>query len=179
MKPKRLSPVVLLLFIFAVEVCLSAPADVGFCQDNPHIVTRDGEDLLVGRISREELITDNLLFSLNAEEYVPAAKVLEKLRRITVQTDILLFLGTWSEDCLMEAPKLLRVYDKTNNPAFALAVYALDRSLRDEEGVAARYGIRELPTVVLVRGGKEVGRIEGAARRSMEADLLSILESSR
>jgi len=179
MKPKRFSPVVLFLFVYAMGAGLWNPADVGFCQDNPHIVTRDGEDLLVGRISREELITDNLLFSLNAEEYVPAAKVLEKLRRIAVKTDILLFLGTWSEDCLKEAPKLLRVYDKTNNPAFALAVYALDRSLRDEEGVAARYGIRELPTVVLLRGGKEVGRIVGSARKSMEADLLSILESSR
>ncbi|MBP8646585.1 MAG: hypothetical protein KBH99_10770, partial [Syntrophobacteraceae bacterium] len=90
MKRKRLFPVGYFLLIFAVGTHLSGTIDVAFSLENPHVVTRDGEELLVGKISREELVADNLLFSLNAEEYAPATKVLEKIRRVGGKTDFIL-----------------------------------------------------------------------------------------
>jgi len=179
MKLKRLFPVGYFLLMFTVGIHLSGTIDVAFSLETPHVVTRDGEELLVGKISREELVADNLLFSLNAEEYAPAAKVLEKIRKVGGKIDFILFLATWSEDCLEEVPKLLCVMDMAQNPGFSLTIYALDRSLREEEGVAAQYGIRKVPTLVLVKNGKEMGRIVGPPRQSVELDLLAILESSR
>lgn len=72
------------------------------------------------------------------------------------------FWAEWCGPCKMMAP------------AFASAAQALEPSVRllkvdteQEQALAARYGIRSIPTMILFSGGREVDRISGAmdARR--------------
>jgi hypothetical protein len=66
----------------------------------------------------------------------------------------------------------MRVAAEAGNPklkARYLAVPSLVDSTR------AAYRARYLPTFVVLRGGKEIGRIVGRPRESVEEDLLAIL----
>jgi thioredoxin 2 len=54
-------------------------------------------------------------------------------------------------------------------PAFAEAARQLEPEVRlaklnteAQQDIAARYGIRSIPTMILFRGGREVARISGA-----------------
>jgi thioredoxin 2 len=68
-------------------------------------------------------------------------------------------------------------------PAFERAAASLKTRVRfaklDTEAaqdIAARYGIRSIPTMILFRGGKEVARVSGALdARSIESWLGSVI----
>jgi thioredoxin 2 len=67
------------------------------------------------------------------------------------------FWASWCGPCKMMAP----VYEQTA-ARFATAVRFAKVNTEQEQALAARYGIRSIPTLVLFKGGREVDRLAGA-----------------
>ena len=67
------------------------------------------------------------------------------------------FWADWCQPCHMMAPQFERA-------AAELATRARFAKLNTEaaQDVAARYGIRSIPTLILFRGGREASRLSGA-----------------
>lgn len=67
------------------------------------------------------------------------------------------FWADWCQPCHMMAPQFERA-------AAELATRARFAKLNTEQAqdVAARYGIRSIPTLILFRGGREAARLSGA-----------------
>jgi len=99
----------------------------------------------------------------------------ERIAAVRGSYDLLVFFGTWSPDSLREVPRLLRVLDAAGNKDLRLALYGVDREKREALGMSETFGIRNVPSVVVLRDGIERGRIVERPRRSMEEDLLEIL----
>ena len=80
------------------------------------------------------------------------------------------FTAAWCPPCRMIAPHL----EALDADRADLSVVQVD--VDAEQGVAARYGILSMPTLVLFSGGRELGRIVGAMpRRRLEAQLDEML----
>ena len=80
------------------------------------------------------------------------------------------FTAAWCPPCRMIAPHL-EALDADRDD---LSVVQVD--VDAEQGVAARYGILSMPTLVLFAGGQELGRIVGAMpRRRLEMQLDEML----
>jgi thioredoxin 2 len=77
------------------------------------------------------------------------------------------FFADWCGPCHMIAPHLDAIAAARRGQALVLKVDS-----DAEPGLAARYGVRGLPTVVAFRNGKEVGRQVGAAPREAYERLL-------
>ncbi len=90
------------------------------------------------------------------------------------ETPILVdFTAAWCPPCRMIAPHL-EALDADRDD---LTVVQVD--VDTEQGVAARYGILSMPTLVLFAGGRELGRIVGAQpRRRLEMQLDELLAGS-
>ena len=66
------------------------------------------------------------------------------------------FWADWCMPCKMMAPVLNDVAQATDGTA---SIYKLN--VDEQQQVAARYGIRNIPTMILFKDGKEVERIIG------------------
>lgn len=91
-----------------------------------------------------------------------------KIKKGVVLVD---FWAEWCMPCRMMAPVLNDVAEATEGKA---SVYKLN--VDEQKQVAARYGIRNIPTMILFKDGREVEKIVGM--KSKES-LLSSIEKAR
>ncbi len=78
-------------------------------------------------------------------------------------TELLLvdFWAEWCAPCRMIAP-LLEELVKESGGSLTLAKVNVD----DSPGLAARYGIRSIPTILFVKGGKVLDQVIGAVPKN-------------
>ena len=97
-------------------------------------------------------------------EHLTAQNFAHKTKKGVVLVD---FWADWCMPCKMMAPILNEVAVATEGTA---TIYKLN--VDEQPQVAAQYGIRNIPTMILFRDGKEVERIIGV--KSKEAVIASI-----
>lgn len=89
------------------------------------------------------------------------------------------YLGTWCDDSRREVARLFRALELLPGPPpFELRLISVDRSMR-APGYTEDAGLRFVPTIVVHRKGKVVGRIVESAVRGVERDLLDLLTGAR
>ena len=71
------------------------------------------------------------------------------------------FWAEWCAPCRMIAP-LLEELAKESGGSLTLAKVNVD----DNPGLAARYGIRSIPTILFVKGGKVLDQVIGAVPKN-------------
>ncbi len=131
---------------------------------------------LMGQVTRAQLAAHPGWGQLDGRGYIPDAATLARLKDYGEDVRALVFMGTWCIDSVREMPRFLRVVDALGWPEERLAIYALDRSKRDAEGLAERWRVAAIPTFIVLHGESELGRIVERSQRSLEADLLDIVE---
>ena len=117
-----------------------------------------------------------LVRSYNKMKNAPAVADSELIEHLTAQnfthktkTGVVLvdFWADWCMPCKMMAPILNEVAEATEGSA---TIYKLN--VDEQQQVAAQYGIRSIPTMILFKDGKVVERIIGV--KSKEAVIASI-----
>ncbi|WP_118974350.1 thioredoxin domain-containing protein [Taibaiella koreensis] len=111
-----------------------------------------------------------------SEQYKPDPQVLEILSDKLKNYRMIVFLGTWCEDSHKLIPELYRVLTATSYPEEQLQLYALDRDKHGKEHEEQAYHITNVPTIILLQNDKEKGRITEVVEKSIESDLLHIIE---
>jgi hypothetical protein len=107
--------------------------------------------------------------------YEPDPQALALLRQAPLDWRALIFVGTWCPDSRREVPPFLRIIDQVGLPEAQLELVGLDRAKTDPEGLSARYRISRVPTIVVIQGERELGRIVERPVTSLEGDLVEIL----
>ena len=91
--------------------------------------------------------------------------------------NILVFLGTWCGDSHREFPRLIRILDELKYPKNKLTIVAVNRKKESPNGEEGQYNIQRVPTIIVKKYGKEIGRIiESPKTGWLEKDLLDILK---
>lgn len=114
-----------------------------------------------------------------AEAYKPDAASIEFLKEHLSQYRLITFMGTWCDDSHILIPQLYKVLSEARFPMGELTMYGVDRTKTTADGAHTQYGISFVPTVIVLRGGKEIGRITESARKSVETDLANIIRSEK
>ncbi|WP_312825120.1 thioredoxin family protein [Epilithonimonas sp.] len=90
---------------------------------------------------------------------------------------LVVFVGSWCEDSHREFPRLIKILDKLKYNPNKMQIIAVNRKKESPAGEEGLYNITKVPTIIVKRFGKEIGRItEMPETGYLERDLLNILE---
>lgn len=131
---------------------------------------------LVGAITLEQLLDQPGWFGEEFLTWAPNMTIAAELPARMKDVHLLCVLGTWCGDSRREVPRLLRLMQLTGLDPATLTLYGVDRAKRSPDGEERRWGIERVPTIIVLRGETEIGRIIESPTRSLEADLLGILD---
>lgn len=138
--------------------------------------------ILVGSMSRADLKSPpySEWFDGQYARYQPDPASLERLRPLLGGVSLEAYFGTWCGDSRRQVPRLIRLLDLAGFDDKQLNLVGLsDRAMEFKQAPghpeAKRY-VHRTPTIVVVREGREIGRIVETPAASIESDLLALLE---
>lgn len=125
-----------------------------------------------------EILEDKDLCPWYAEgyaEYTPNKEQVTLLEKnFTTEHKILAFGGTWCGDTKNLLPKFYKVMDAMQNPP-EVQMVLVDMHKESGEGIEKNYNIEFVPTFIVLKNGKETGRVVETVNESIEADLAAII----
>ena len=135
----------------------------------------DGEGMLIGNITREELFSEIDIFKINYGAYSPKDSIIQLLKNYSQPVAIDVFLGTWCGDSKKNLPRFLKTLDEAHLRPVRLALCGVDRTKTDKDKLTVKNNVTRVPTMIFYRNGQEIGRITEHPKGSIEDDVLSIL----
>jgi len=155
--------------------CLLIPALVLSQELNITIVdTNLNKDILFGNCDRSGLEKGDFgkLFSEYYQIYEPERSVLSKLRSKKDGVDILIILGTWCRDSEEQVPRFFKILDKIKFEKKNVQLICVDSNKDAGLPDIVNYNIQRVPTFIIYRRGREIGRIVETPYTTLEKDLL-------
>jgi thiol-disulfide isomerase/thioredoxin len=169
----RAFPLLLAILVLASLVCTSANS-AG--QDKAGEETKKEAPVLVGPTSRDAVEAAAPEWVQAEVEAQPDAEAARALAAVEPGAEVTVFLGTWCGDSRREVPRLWKALDETGGAVpFQVRYVGVDRAKKEPAAAVAENGIRYLPTFVVRRNGREVGRIVETSPNGVEKDLLALL----
>lgn len=173
---KKLSFIfVLTLFSFAlIPAGLAAQTD----QQTTEKLTPDDYHY-TGEITQENLMNGHSKrwFNRGYKNYNPSKKTINQIAKDINKYDISVYMGVWCPDSRRELPKLYKLLDETKyNKEDNLTVYAVNHSMKTEDGYEKEKNIKRVPTIIFYdKKGNEVNRYVEHPINSLEDDILTIV----
>lgn len=166
-------------FILAAIVVFSA--QVALAQTE---ISRDasGNKILKGFISKQELATDTAFtwFAQNQQGYTPNQDALQALKANRDSINIIAFGGTWCGDTKYILPKFFVLADAAGLSPDRITLIGVDHSKKTIQHLSEAFGIINVPTIIVFKNGKEVGRVVEYGHSGMfDKDLGEILTGKK
>ena len=90
---------------------------------------------------------------------------------------LVVFLGTWCADTHELLPRFFKVLQQINYPLDKVVLYGVERDKTTRSAEVKKYNVVSLPTfIVLDQAGNEKGRITESVNKSIESDLVKIVD---
>jgi thiol-disulfide isomerase/thioredoxin len=143
-------------------------------------ITKDdnGNKVIRGFISRKELATDTSFawFTKNQKDYVPDEGALKALRANKDSINIIAFGGTWCGDTKYILPKFYVLADAAGLSADRITLIGVDHNKKTIQHLSEAFNIENVPTIIVMKNGKEIGRVvEYGSHGMFDRDLGEII----
>jgi len=176
---KKLMPVFILALLVGKTVLAQNPVSPAGGQYQV-LSERPNEKSLVGIISREALTSDTSFhwYANALKGYTPNAEAISGLKKNADSIQLLTFMGTWCEDSHYIIPKLFTLLDSAGFSANKFTLIGVTREKKTLSHLAEALGITNVPTIIVLKKGKELGRVVEYGKTGMfDKDLAEIFKS--
>lgn len=155
------------------------------CQSNKTVVNREVETTTDGKmllgtqtLSQFNKAPYETWYDQEHKSYAFDAKAMDILKKKKLSSyNITIFLGTWCPDSHREFPRFIKILEELKYPTKKLNIIAVNRKKEAPNGEEGLYNIQRVPTFIISKYGKEVGRIiESPKSGWLEKDLVEILQ---
>lgn len=125
------------------------------------MVERPNEKTYKGIISQEVLLADTSFkwYAENLKGYNPNKAAIEGLQKNRDSIQLLVFMGTWCEDSHVIIPKFYSLLEAAAFSKDKVTLIGVDRSKVTLSHLAEALNIKSVPTIILLKNGKELGRV--------------------
>lgn len=141
--------------------------------------TNDGK-MLLGNQLKEQFMKEpySEWYTKEFNEYALDQKAVGELRKNNITSyNLIVFVGTWCEDSHRDFPRLMKILEEVKYPDSRLTIIAVNRKKESPTGDEVKYNVSKVPTIIVEKYGKEIGRIiEMPTTGYVERDLVEILK---
>ena len=123
-----------------------------------------------GVISASQLMTEYPQFRSAYDQYQPNAAEIAAIKSLSGKSLIVLF-GTWCHDSEREVPRLLKLLDLSGVELDSLSLHGVNYNKQEPNNLHQQYDLRYSPTIILLQGEAELGRIVEKPITSLGEDL--------
>ncbi|WP_292009452.1 thioredoxin family protein, partial [Chryseobacterium sp.] len=146
---------------------------------NREVETQNDGKMLLGNQLKDQFLKEpySNWYVQEHDEYAVDEKAIAELRKKKINSyNITVFLGTWCEDSHRDFPRLMKILEQVKYPENKLTIIAVNRKKESPTGDEGLYNIQKVPTIIVQKYGKEIGRIvEMPTTGYIERDLVDIL----
>ncbi len=139
---------------------------------------RPGEKTIKGHFPRTLLETDTSFkwYASTYRNYKPRPDALENIKKQADSIEIVAFMGTWCEDSHFIIPQLIALLDSAQFPKDKFSLIGVDRNKKTVGRLSEALQVTLVPTILVFRNGKELGRIVEYGKYGMfDKELAEIL----
>lgn len=162
------------LLAFSLQSCFAQKIVV-----NREVDTQNDGKMLLGAQTMDQFQKEPYKdwFVKEHDEYQLDQKSIADLKKEKLVTyNLVVFVGTWCEDSHREFPRLMKILEAVNYNPEKMQVIAVNRKKESPDGEEGLFNIQKVPTIIVKKYGKEIGRIiEMPETGYLERDLLNIL----
>jgi len=160
----------------------AAPATPAEQPAPPKTAPSGEKPVLLGRIERGQVETAEPDWVRAEVESAPDPKAAKALAAVAPGAAVTVYLGSWCGDSRREVSRFWRALDEAAGAPgglpFKVSYVGVDHAKREPAALVQASGLRYVPTFVVERGGREVGRIVESAPHGVERDLLALLDGT-
>ncbi|HLG41367.1 MAG TPA: thioredoxin family protein [Chitinophagaceae bacterium] len=145
------------------------------------LVERPGEKTFKGIISRDALTSDTSFkwYKEGLAGYSPDGGAMSALKKYRDSLQFIVFMGTWCEDSHFVIPKFYYLLDASGFPQDRVSLIGVDRSKKTLSHLTEAMEIINVPTIIVMKNGKEMGRVVEYGRSGLfDKDLGEIMNST-
>lgn len=141
-----------------------------------HTENYRGHKILVGKGTKNDLLKSpyNQWFNSNYKNYVIDNNVIAKLKPVINDYDFKVLMGTWCPDSRAQTPVFYKVLEQAGYNK-NVEISFLPRKFKNYE-LARPYQLSRVPTIIVYRNKKEIGRIVESPTETIEKDLYQIIK---
>lgn len=160
----------ILFFLFAVSLIYS--------QQNKLVTDeRSGKPMLIGICDRTALQDSNFAWWYESEynNYEFNSSAIDSIKSKLDEISILIVIGSWCSDSRREVPRFFRILDELKFDFEKVTLNFVDRKKESPEGNLPELEIKFVPTFIIYKNEKEIGRIIETPQITLETDFKNIL----
>jgi len=134
--------------------------------------------MLIGYCNIKGLQKDiyGVYFNSQYDVYKPAELYVNKLKETIDDVEITIVLGTWCSDSQREVPRFFKVLSDAGYNIKRVKVIAVDKNKEAIVVDISDMDIKKVPTFIIYKNDKEIGRIVETPKKSLERDLWKIVK---
>ncbi|RPD48175.1 thioredoxin family protein [Paracnuella aquatica] len=129
----------------------------------------EGQKIIKGFLTPEVLTSDTAFnwFAANQKGYTPQSAALKALTTQKDSVHFLVFAGTWCHDTQFILPKFFAFANAAGVQKDHITTVGVDESKKSQYNLTTIFNVDLVPTIIVLKGGKEMGRVVEYGRYGM------------
>lgn len=142
--------------------------------------TIDNTMMLIGNINKEGLNGDDFIewYQENYKAHELDTLTIKEINKKIKEVRIKVFMGTWCSDSQREVPAFYKILNQLDFDITKLEVIAVSQEKDTPDKLEEGFNIEYVPTIIIYKNEKEIGRFVEFAQETLEKDILAILNES-
>ncbi|WP_343305039.1 hypothetical protein AAHN97_26210 [Chitinophaga niabensis] len=137
----------------------------------------NGTKQLTGKIEMKQLTSDSAFawFYTGVNRYDANANMVNYIKTNKDKIQLVALVNTTDDASKKLLPAFYKVMILASVPEESIHLYGADNSGNTGNTVADGYKVKRVPVILVMRDGKEEGRISGSPKQTVEDDLAQII----
>jgi len=130
----------------------------------------------VGLVSSEQIIEHDRIFRIYMDRYEPNEEAVTYLSTQKDSLTLYVFFGNWCRESKKYIPGLMKSLQAAGSELIEARYIGVDVQKKNPKKFLNKFDIKYIPTVVVLKGNIEIGRIVEKPEQPIETDLVQILK---